>query len=117
MKIKVNEFKYRLLNGVENLVDTYFSQNSMSDRLINATVKIIVNQNADKLDDFIVLFTDKDGFIDTDVLIREYGKAFGTDKIIIDLRDFVNNDMIRRALPNKALAVEINDLAKIFEGS
>lgn len=117
MKIKVNEFKYRLLNGIESLVDTYFSPNSMSDRLINATVKIIVNQNADKLDDFIVLFTDKDGFIDTDVLIREYGKAFGTDKIIIDLRDFVNNDMIRRALPNKALAVEINDLAKIFEGS
>lgn len=117
MKIKVSEFKYRLLNGVEGLIDTYFSPNSISDRLINATVKIIVNQNADKLDNFIVLFADKDGFVDTDVLIKEYSKAFGSDKIILDLRDFVNNDMVRRALPNKALAIEINDLAKIFEGN
>lgn len=115
MKIKINEFKYRLLNGVEELVDMYFAPTNISNRLINATVKIIVNQNVDKLDDFIVLFADKDGFIDTDVIIREYGKAFGTDKLIIDLRDYVNNDMIRRALPNKALAIEINDIAKIFE--
>lgn len=115
MKIRVNEFKYKVLNGVENLIDVYFSPNSITDRFINATVKIIVNQNVDKLDDFIVLFADKDGFIDTDVIIKEYGKAFGTDKLIIDLRDFVNNDMVRRALPNKAIAIELNDLAKIFE--
>jgi hypothetical protein len=115
MKLKINEFKYKLLNGVEGLVDTYFSPTDISNRLINATVKIIINQNVDKLDDFIILFADKDGLVDTDVLIREYGKAFGTDRLIIDLRNFVNNDMVRRALPNKALAIEINDLAKIFE--
>jgi hypothetical protein len=116
MKIRASEFKYRLLNGVDGLIDTYFSPNSIGDRLINATIKIIVNQNADKLDDFVILFADKDGFVDTDVLISEYSKAFGTDKIILDLRDFVNNDIVKRALPNKALAIEINDLAKIFEG-
>ena len=53
MKIKVNEFKYKLLNGIEGLIDTYFSTNSISERLINATVKIIINQNIDKLDEFI----------------------------------------------------------------
>lgn len=115
MKIRISEFKYRLLNGVEGLIDTYFAPTSISNRLINATVKIIVNQNADKLDDFIILFADKDGFIDTDVLIKEYGKAFGTDKFILDLRDFVNNDTIKNMLPNKALAIDINDIAKIFE--
>lgn len=115
MKIRVNEFKYKLLNGVESLIDMYFSPTNIKDRLINATVKIVVNQNIDKIDEFIDLFADKDGYIDTDVLIKEYGKAFGTDKLVIDLRDFVNNDMIRRALPNKALAIEINDLAAMFE--
>lgn len=117
MKIKINEFKYRLLNGLDGLIDTYFSDGGIKDRFINATVKIIVNQNIDKLDEFVTLFADKDGLIDTDVLIKEYGKAFGTDKLIIDMRDFVNNEMIRRALPNKALAIEINDLAAIFEKS
>lgn len=116
MRIKINEFKYKLLNGANGLIDTYFSGNSVSERFINATVKIIANQNIDKIDDFIGLFADKDGYVDTDILIKEYGKAFGTDQIIFDLRDFVNNDMVRRALPNKALAIKMDDLAKIFEG-
>ena len=115
MKIKVIEFKAKLLNGVEGLIDTYFAGGSISDRLINATVKIIVNQNVDKLDGFIELFADKNGYIDTDIIIKEYGKAFGTDKFILDLRDYVNNDMVKRALPNKALAIRIDDIAKIFE--
>lgn len=115
MKIRMSEFKFKLINGLEGLIDTYFSPDNIKDRFINATVKIIVNQNIDKLDDFIALFADKDGFIDTDLIIREYGKAFGTDKLIFDMRDFVNNDMIKRALPNKALALELNDLANILE--
>ena len=115
MKIRINEFKLRALNGVEGLIDTYFSSDSITDRLMNATVKIVVKQNVDKLDGVVALFADKDGYIDTDLMIREYGKAFGTDKLIIDIRDFVDNDMVRRALPNKALAIRIDDLAKIFE--
>ena len=115
MKIKIADFKLRALLGAENLIDTYFASGSMSDRFINATVKIIVNQNIDKLDNVITLFADKDGFIDTDLMLREYGRAFGTDKVILDLRDFVDNDMVRRALPNKALAIKIDDIAKIFE--
>lgn len=115
MKIKIYEFKTKLIYGIEELVDTYFSGGNIGDRLINATIKIIINQNIDKLDSFIELFADKNGYVDTDIIIREYGKAFGTDKLILDLRDYVNNDMIRRALPNKALAVKIEDLAKIFE--
>ena len=117
MKIKIHEFKLKLVNGVEGLVDTYFSGGSISDRLINATVKIIINQNIDKLDEFMELFADKNGYVDTDVIIREYGKAFGTDKFILDLRDFVSNDMVRRALPNKALAIRIDDVTRIFEES
>lgn len=117
MKLKISDFKIKALAGVENLIDIYFAGTSMNERFINATVKIIVNQNIDKLDNMISLFADNDGYIDTDVIVREYGKAFGTDKLIIDLRDFVNNDMVRRALPNKALAIKIDDIANIFEST
>jgi hypothetical protein len=115
MKLKLSEFKIKALFGINNLIDTYFSGNGIGERLINATVKIVINQNADKFDDVLTMFADKDGYIDTDILIREYGQALGTDKLVIDLRDFINNDTIRRALPNKALAIEIDDLARIFE--
>jgi hypothetical protein len=115
MKMPIYEFKTKLIIGVEDLIDTYFGSGSISDRLLNATVKIIANQNLDKLDNFLNLFADKDGKIDTDLIIKEYGKAFGTDKIILDLRDFVENDTVRRMLPNKALAIKIDDIARIFD--
>jgi c-di-GMP-related signal transduction protein len=117
MKIKMSEFKLRAIQGIGGLIDTYFSGNSISERLMNATVKIIVNQNVDKYDDIINLFADKDGYIDTDMMIREYGKAFGSDKVILDIRDFVDNDVVRGVLPNKAIAIKIDDLASIFEDS
>lgn len=117
MKINIPEFKLRLLNGASNLIDTYFPGASVTDRMLNATVKIIVNQNIDKVDEFIKLFADKDGYVDTDMLVAEYGKAFGTDKLVLDLRDFINNDIVKRALPNKALAIKIDDIANMFKTS
>ena len=115
MKISIHEFKTRLSIGIEGLIDTYFGSGSISDRLINATVKIIANQNIDKLDNFIELFADKDGKIDTDLIIKEYSKAFDGDKFILDLRDFIENDTVRKMLPNKALAIKLNDIAAMFE--
>lgn len=115
MKIRVSDFKSKILRGIEDLIDVYFSGSAMSDRLMNATVKIVVNQNADKYDDMINLFADKDGFVDTDLIINEYSKAFGADKFILDLRDFFDNDSIRKILPNKALAIKIEDVTKLFD--
>ena len=115
MKIRLNEFKSRILHGVEDLIDVYFSGTAMSDRLMNATVKIVVNQNADKFDDMLALFADKDGYIDTDLIVREYSKAFGMDKYVLDLRDFFDNESIKKVLPNKALAIKIEDITKLFD--
>lgn len=114
MKIRIAEFKMRLVDGVHELIDTYFSGGTVSDRLMNATVKIIVNQNIDKLDGILELFADKNGIVDTDMIVCEYTKAFGSDKLIIDIRDFINNDMVRGILPNKALAIKIEDISNIL---
>jgi hypothetical protein len=115
MKIRLCEFKSRILHGIEDLVDVYFSGTAMSDRLMNATVKIVINQNVDKFDDMLELFADKEGYIDTDIIIKEYTKAFGADRFIFDLRDFFENDSIKKVLPNKALAIKIEDVVKLFD--
>lgn len=115
MKLRIAEFKRRLNVGVDGLIDTYFSGSGISDRLMNATVKIVVRQNVDKFDNVFEMFADKDGYIDTDMMIAEYAKAFGGDRFILDVRDFVDNDMVRKVLPNKALAVKIEDIASMFE--
>ena len=115
MKIKTSELKLKLLKGGTDLIDIYFAGNGPSDKIINATVKIILNQNINKFDDFFELFADKEGYIDTDMMISEYSKAFGTDKIILDLRDYINNDMVRKLLPDKALAIKIDDIVNILK--
>jgi hypothetical protein len=115
MKMRINEFKTKLVSGVNGLIDTYFAGGNMSDRLMNATVKIVVSQNVDKFDNMFGLLSDKDGYIDTDLIIVEYTKAFGGDKFILDIRDFVDNEMVRNLLPNKALVLKIDDIASMFE--
>ena len=114
MKLKLADLKQRLLRGGNDLIDIYFAGTDTADRLVNATVKIILNQNIDKFDNIIELFADKEGYIDTNLIISEYSKAFGTDKIILDIRDYINNDMVRRLLPNKALAIKMEDIEKIL---
>lgn len=114
MKLRLGEFKEKVINGIESLIDTYFSEKNVSDRILNATVKIIVRQNSNKFDNLIELFADKDGLIDTDMIIAEYSKAFDADKLIIDIRDFVNNETVKQMLPNKALAIKMDDIAKMF---
>ena len=115
MKIRIQEFKQKALNGIDGLIDLYFSDLAVGERLMKATLKFVVRQNVDKYDGIIEMFTDKDGYIDTDVLIAEYAKAFGGDKLILDLRDFISNDAVKRLLPNKALAIKIEDVSKMFE--
>ena len=114
MKMRMCEFKSRVINGIDDLIDTYFSGTSVSDRLMNATVKIIINQNADKFDGVIELFADKDGMIDADLMLREYSKAFGSDKMILDLRDFVDNDMIKSILPKIFFNIQVFLILKLF---
>lgn len=115
MKLKLQEFKNKAVAGIDSLIDIYFADAAIGERLMNATVKFVVHQNVDKYDNMIELFADKDGYIDTDALIAEYTKAFGGDKLILDLRDFINNDTIKKILPQKALAINIQDITKMFE--
>ena len=48
--MKISEFKLKIQNGLGSLIDTYFGSNSISDKFINATLKILVKQNIHKYD-------------------------------------------------------------------
>jgi hypothetical protein len=102
------------VQGLNNLIDDYFGTNSMADKFINSTLKIMVRQNTYKLDDIMELFTDEHGCIDENVIIDEYSKVLGENGFVLDLRDMIKNEMIRNLLPNKALIIKREDLRKMF---
>lgn len=111
--MKTSEFKLRIVTGLNDLIDQYFGSKSISDKLINSTLKIIVQQNQNKYDNMLELFADETGDVDTDLIINKYIDAIG-DGVILDLRDYVHNQTVKNLLPNKALRITKDDIMMMF---
>lgn len=112
--MKASEFKLSVVSGLNNLIDDYFGSNSLADKFINSTLKIMIRQNTYKLDDVINLFADEHGYIDEDIIIEEYSKVVGENGFVFDLRNMVKNEMVKSLLPDKALIIKREDLRKMF---
>lgn len=112
--MKASEFKLCLVSGVNNLIDDYFGSHTMADKFINSTLKILVKQNTYKIDNILDLFADEHGIIDENIIIEEYSRMIGENGFILDIREFIKNEMIRNLLPNKALIIKKDDIRKML---
>lgn len=112
--MKVSEVKIKLLNKANSLIDVYFNENHLSDKFINSTLKIIMKQNIHKIDDVFNLFADKDGEIDLNMVINEYTNMIPDAGIVFDLKEFVNNDLVKNMLPDKILLIKKEDIMSIL---
>lgn len=113
--MKISEFKLKTVNGLNNLIDTYFGTNDIKDKFINATLKILVKQNINKFDNILEVFANENGEIIATDIIDEYSKVFNDDGFVFDIRDYVKNDIVRSMLPNKALIIKKEDLENIYK--
>ena len=113
--MKASAFKLRIISTLNGLVDTYFGSNSMVDRFVNSTLHVMIKQKSYMLDDVMNLFTDKDGNIDEELIIEEYSKMFGDKDIIIDIRDYINNEFIKGMLPDKSLVIKADDILDMLK--
>ena len=113
--MKASELKLRTITTINNLIDTYFGSDTMVDKFVNSTLHIIVKQKSYMLDDILVVFTDKDGNIDEELVMDEYSKMFGDKDIIIDIRDYINNEFIKSKLPNKSLIIKSDDILDMLK--
>lgn len=112
--MKISEFKLKTLNGINSLIDTYFNGQDIKDKFINATLKVIVKQNINKYDKFLDLLANESGEIEIMDIIEEYTKIFDDNGFVFDLRDYIDNDIIKTILPNKALIVNRSDIENIY---
>ena len=93
--MKAGEVKIRLANTVQNLIDTYFGGSSINEKFINSTLKIILKQNLYKVDSILNLFTDQNGDININEIINEYSNMIGENGMIFDIKQYVNNDIVK----------------------
>lgn len=113
--MKTSEFKLKVLTGLNNMVDTYFGSNTMTDKFLNSTIKVMIKQKSYMLNDAVNLFANEHDEIDEHVILEEYTKMFKDDKIIIDLRDFVGNNFVKGLLPDKALVLRVDDIINMLK--
>lgn len=111
--MKAHEFKLKIVKGLNDLIDIYFGSKSLNERFINATLKFLVKQNANKYDNILSIFSDENGEIDIYTMADYYVDVIGDDGIKFDLKKYINNDQIRSFIPDKILVLKKDDIMNL----
>jgi hypothetical protein len=112
--MKTGEIKIRLFNALMTMIDTYFSAPSMSEKFINSTLKILVKQNINKIDSMLDLFTDENGDINAEEIISEYAEMFDESGYVFNIKDYIENESVKKFIPDKALVIKREDVLSIL---
>ena len=104
------EVKLKLITSVNRLVDTYFAGSSVIEKMINATLKVLIKQNAYKIDGMLNLFADQNGNINPQDVLMEYANQIDDNGIVIDIKQFINNETLKQFMPNKILVLKKEDI-------
>lgn len=112
--MKTSEVKLKLITSVNRLIDTYFGMPTVTEKMINATLKVIVKQNAYKLDGFLNMFADQNGEINPQEVLIEYANQIDDNGVIIDIKQYINNETLRQILPNKVLVMKREDIINLI---
>lgn len=111
--MKAQEVKLKLVTSVNRLIDTYFGSPVVSEKMINATLKVLVKQNAYKLDNMLELFADANGDINPQDILIEYANQVDENGVIIDIKQYINNETLKQFMPNKVLVMRKEDILNL----
>lgn len=112
--MRIDEVKMKVSNALLNMIDTCFGGNNINEKFINSTLKIIVKQNIYKIDSVLHMFADQNGEIDINEIINEYSNIIDEKGVTINLKEYVNNDMLKSFIPNKILIIKREDLFNLL---
>lgn len=112
--MKKEEFEYRIKTYVFNLIDTIMPMDGLLDRVKNATAKYWVEQNQWRLDEIVSVFTDKDGCIDEQCLMKHYENVlFENDELRLSLKGIVPENY-QQFLPDKVILFKKEEFYKLL---
>lgn len=112
--MKLGEAKLRISNAANNMIDAYFGESSLNEKFINSTLKILVKQNLYKIEPILAMFANKDGDINVSEIVAEYANIIDDNGYVLDIKGFVNNDIVKSLIPDKVLLVKREDLLNLL---
>jgi len=60
------------------------------------------------------LFADENGDINAEEIVREYAQMFDETGYVFDLKNFIENESIKKLIPDKALVIKREDILNIL---
>ena len=60
------------------------------------------------------MFADQNGDINIDEIINEYSKIIDDNGFTIDIKQYVQSDIIKSFIPNKVLVIKRDDILNLF---
>lgn len=112
--MKTDEIKLRLVEAVNGMIDVYFGAPSIADKLINTTLKIIVKQNAYRIEPLVSLMADKNGEVEPHAILVEYANQIPEEGIRFDIRDYIDNEFVKSMIPGKVLILKKDDILNLI---
>ena len=101
----ISELKLRLNTSLNGLIDTYFGNANVTERMINATLKVLVKQNINKADKAMMLFADENGEICPKEILQMYAEQIGDDGITLD----ISERTVKNHVSNIFKKIEVTD--------
>lgn len=114
--MKIHEFKLRLINFANNMLDSFFKGNSLADKGMSTVAKYIIKKKIDDIDDFLMFFANKDKEIDAEEFV-EYltDNMVGEEGMAINFRDYISPDsVLYNIIPNKTLIIKKEDFNCLY---
>ena len=87
---------------------------AITEKMINATLKVLVKQNAYKIDGMLGLFADQNGNINPQEILMEYANQIDDNGIVVDIKQYINNDTLKQFIPNKVLIIKKEDILSLI---
>lgn len=112
--MNAQEVKLKLITSVNKLIDTYFGSPVITEKMINATLKVLIKQNAYKIDGMLNLFADQNGNINPQDILIEYANQIDDNGVVIDIKQYINNDTLKQFIPNKVLVMKKEDILNLI---
>lgn len=117
MQMKIDEFKLRLLKFGNNLINSYFPNNTLTDKAANAMLKYALKNKVNDLDSVLSFFADNNKNIDINDFIDFMKENMIGSGVKINLQDYIAEDSPLHAIvPNRTLVLNKEDLDCFLQG-
>jgi uncharacterized radical SAM superfamily protein len=107
----IDEFKLKLMKFGNNMINSYFPGNSMTDKTANSMIKYILKNKINDMDAILSMFTTSNGEIDIEDFTEFMKENMIGQGLRINFHDYIpENSILKTIVPNRTMMITKDDL-------